>query len=219
MRTADVCPTCSTYTNALCVIFDGPLLTTLDIAPNDDLDTALVKIEAWAAGLTLTGGANISDEAYSATWDGNTLVGASKNALYDKINAIDTELAMLGGFAIEQTIKVSVTALNIKMLGDTPVPVPITVSAGEQIVVKDILYIATYTAPAHDTNPLVVGYVGGGDVDATVDLGFTSDINRYAPVSAYDGTPNAQLEIRGTNSVATGNSPVDVYITYQLLTL
>lgn len=49
MRTADVCPTCATYYNALCVIFDGPFLSTLNIPANTDLDTALVQIEAWAS--------------------------------------------------------------------------------------------------------------------------------------------------------------------------
>jgi hypothetical protein len=48
MRTAAVCPTCATYTNALCVIYDGPLLTTLDIHPQDDLELILAKIESFA---------------------------------------------------------------------------------------------------------------------------------------------------------------------------
>lgn len=55
MRTAEICPTCATYINALCVLFDGPLLETLNIEPLDDLDTALVKIEAWASALEGTG--------------------------------------------------------------------------------------------------------------------------------------------------------------------
>lgn len=48
MRTASVCPTCSTYENALCVIYDGPTLTTLNIQSQDDLQTILSKIETYA---------------------------------------------------------------------------------------------------------------------------------------------------------------------------
>ena len=49
MRTSDVCPTCSTFTNSLCVIFDGPLLTTLGINPLDSIDVALNKLDVWAS--------------------------------------------------------------------------------------------------------------------------------------------------------------------------
>ncbi|NNE33301.1 MAG: SGNH/GDSL hydrolase family protein [Winogradskyella sp.] len=37
-------------------------------------------------------GANISDAAYGVAWDGDTTEGASKNALYDKINELDERL-------------------------------------------------------------------------------------------------------------------------------
>lgn len=46
MRTAQICPTCATYTNAKCVIYDGPFLTNSGIAPLDDLETALGLIDA-----------------------------------------------------------------------------------------------------------------------------------------------------------------------------
>ena len=53
MRTAEICPTCATFTNALCVVFDGPFLETLNILPMDSVDAALVKIEEFAASLVL----------------------------------------------------------------------------------------------------------------------------------------------------------------------
>lgn len=47
MRTAQICPTCATYVNAVCVLYDGPdVLTNININPNDSLDTALVNINA-----------------------------------------------------------------------------------------------------------------------------------------------------------------------------
>ena len=45
MRTAAICPTCATYENAICVIYDGPGLTNIEVAPLDDLTTALLRID------------------------------------------------------------------------------------------------------------------------------------------------------------------------------
>jgi hypothetical protein len=44
MRTAAICPTCATYINALCVIYDGPGLTNINVAPLDNLDDILQSI-------------------------------------------------------------------------------------------------------------------------------------------------------------------------------
>lgn len=44
MRTAEICPTCATYTNAVCVIYDGLYLTNTDIDPLDPLDVIITKI-------------------------------------------------------------------------------------------------------------------------------------------------------------------------------
>lgn len=55
MRTAAICPTCSTYENALCIIYNGEYLPALDIEPLDSLQTALEKIDV-AIGLAGTSG-------------------------------------------------------------------------------------------------------------------------------------------------------------------
>ena len=44
MRTAAICPTCATYENALCIIYNGPYLSNIDVAPLEDLPTILSKI-------------------------------------------------------------------------------------------------------------------------------------------------------------------------------
>jgi len=44
MRTAAICPTCATYENALCVLYNGPYLANADINPLDSLEVALGKI-------------------------------------------------------------------------------------------------------------------------------------------------------------------------------
>lgn len=46
MRTADICPTCAVYYNALCVLYNGDYLGELDLEPLDSLEVALEKIAA-----------------------------------------------------------------------------------------------------------------------------------------------------------------------------
>lgn len=122
MRTADICPTCSTYINALCVLFDGPLLTTLDIAPLDDLDTALVKIEAWA--LSVNALATVVDTPYGPGWDGSTDV-PTQNAIYDAfvpyegaISAGATRVVVGTGTGIEGTSAFEFDGNQINVSGD-----------------------------------------------------------------------------------------------------
>ena len=44
MRTAAICPTCATYENALCILYNGEYLTNTDIEPLDSVEVALQKI-------------------------------------------------------------------------------------------------------------------------------------------------------------------------------
>jgi len=44
MRTAAICPTCATYQNAACIIYDGLYLSNLNVNPLDALDVILGKI-------------------------------------------------------------------------------------------------------------------------------------------------------------------------------
>jgi hypothetical protein len=46
MRTAAICPTCATYENAVCVIYNGPTLSNINVPPLTDLQTALGSINA-----------------------------------------------------------------------------------------------------------------------------------------------------------------------------
>ena len=46
MRTASICPTCATFENALCVLYNGPYLPYTGISPLDSISVALAKIDA-----------------------------------------------------------------------------------------------------------------------------------------------------------------------------
>lgn len=52
MRTAAICPTCATYENAVCVIYNGPTLSNINVPPLTDLQTALGSVDASVASLT-----------------------------------------------------------------------------------------------------------------------------------------------------------------------
>jgi len=53
MRTAAICPTCATYENALCIIYNGEYLENIDVTPLDSLETALVNIDTVVGEITI----------------------------------------------------------------------------------------------------------------------------------------------------------------------
>jgi len=67
MRTAAICPTCATYTNAVCVIYDGPYLSTLDIAPLTNLDTIIQTIDEVIGALPTPTLQQVSDAGNTTT--------------------------------------------------------------------------------------------------------------------------------------------------------
>lgn len=53
MRTAEICPTCATYTNATCVIYDGDYLSCTGISPMDNLQSILELIDGTICTLSV----------------------------------------------------------------------------------------------------------------------------------------------------------------------
>jgi hypothetical protein len=84
MRTAAICPTCATYTNAVCVIYDGPYLSNLDIDPLTNLDE-IIRIINEKVG-TLQPALGFVPERLSNK-STNTSLGTS-NTLYPTQNAV-----------------------------------------------------------------------------------------------------------------------------------
>lgn len=77
MRTAEICPTCATYQNALCIIYNGGYLTNLDIVPLDSIETILAKIDA---NFVPTTGATAPTN--SAIYLGQQHLDSTNNQLY-----------------------------------------------------------------------------------------------------------------------------------------
>jgi len=77
MRTAAICPTCSTYENALCIIYNGEYLTNIDVNQLDSIETAIVKINNNVVPLTGT-----VPPVDSATYLGQLYVDTAAPTLY-----------------------------------------------------------------------------------------------------------------------------------------
>ena len=77
MRTAAICPTCPTYENALCVIYNGTYLSNIDVAPLDNLSAILGKINTKLVTLSGT-----TAPSTSATYLGQTYLNTTKSMLY-----------------------------------------------------------------------------------------------------------------------------------------
>ena len=77
MRTAAICPTCATYENALCIVYNGPYLTNIDVNPLEDLESVLDKINTNLVPLSGT-----TAPSTSATYIGQTYMNTAKSMLY-----------------------------------------------------------------------------------------------------------------------------------------
>jgi hypothetical protein len=77
MRTAAICPTCATYENALCIIYNGPYLTNIQANPLEDLQSVLAKINTNLVSKTGTTAPTIP-----ATYLGQTYLNVAKSMLY-----------------------------------------------------------------------------------------------------------------------------------------
>ena len=77
MRTAAICPTCATYENALCIIYNGPYLSNINVNPLEDLPTILGKINNNLVPLSGTIAPSIP-----ATYLGQTYLDTTTKLLY-----------------------------------------------------------------------------------------------------------------------------------------
>ena len=77
MRTAAICPTCATYENAKCIIYNGPYLTNIKVNPLEDLESILAKIN-----INLIPRTGTSTPVNAATYLGQTYLNTAKSMLY-----------------------------------------------------------------------------------------------------------------------------------------
>ena len=121
------------------------------------------------------------------------------------------------------TIKVSLSAAQVGNIGTTPITA-ITKASGTVINVISAIAKLTWGSVAFDTNNLNLGFASGAPdlfnwssfLDETADALQTAS---STALTANDIVENEDLKITGTDSVAVGDSTVDIYITYEKITL
>lgn len=121
------------------------------------------------------------------------------------------------------TRKISLTAAQVKTLGATPIDAIVAPGAGKVINVLSVIANLVYGTTAFDANDVTIA-VDGGSTLATLTslLDSVADTAKRGALSApvdNDIVANAKVVIGGTDSVATGDSPLDIYITYEVVTL
>lgn len=133
------------------------------------------------------GGGSISDAAYSADWNGDTTAGASKNALYDKIETI-----VAGGldFALDSS-----TSGNIVYVGcSDDIQTAITAaSAGDTLMLGS----CTYTVGTQITVGKALKIVGQGSGNTIITSGATALTSIFTTTA--DGLQIKGVSFRGTD--------------------
>ena len=191
MRTADVCPTCSTYTNALCVIFDGPILTTLGVNPLDSLDVALNQLEIWATTVGVTNTLSEWAQVSGTRLAGNLIVSigdydATSNNTNITINDINQTIAISGNITNVNSI-----AFDTAPTAPTEVPGLLHWNAVEDTL--DILANGVHYQLGQEMSPLVRNMTG-------------VTITNGTPVM-FAGTLGASGRVLVTPAVADGSIP------------
>jgi hypothetical protein len=146
----------------------------------------LVPVKVAADG-SVGGGGEISDTAYSSDWNGDTTAGASKNALYDKIETI-----VAGGldFALDAS-----TSGNIVYIGcSDDIQTAVTAaSAGDTIQLGS----CTYTISSAITVDKALTFIGQGRFSTIINTG-TDEIQHIK--STADGLRIYNIGFIGTKS-------------------
>ncbi len=128
-------------------------------------------------------------------------------------------------FNTEITSKISLSAAEIKTLGTTPIDAIAAQGAGTAIIIKNVFVKLTWGSVAFDDVPVVIDIDGSnGSWQIAKILARTADNVKRASypsstVSGDDILENTKVTISGTDSVATGDSTLDAYITYEVITL
>jgi hypothetical protein len=219
MRTAAICPTCATYTNAVCVLYDGPYLSNLDIAPLTDLEEVIGIIDAKVATLEPLLGFTPENVANKST---NTSLGTS-NTLYPTQNAVKTYVDST--MSVKQ-VKVSLSSAQILTLGSVPVTLVAAQGAGKVIIPVSVVMNYNFVTSAYSTvtNLFITSSSSPTSITRSGVLAFVSDACTFdAPINSGASnalTGNEALTITTTGGNPTGgDSTLDVYVSYIVITI
>lgn len=130
MRTAAICPTCATYINALCVIYNGPNLTNTNVATLDNLETIVQKINN---NLVPIYGSGLPSN--SAVYEGQIYIDNATGEIYIAI-ATGGGPADWVELALQSAIPPTPSLADVLLVGNTSVT---------PIVIQNLLVAPTQT--------------------------------------------------------------------------
>jgi hypothetical protein len=208
MRTAAICPTCATYTNAVCVLYDGPYLSNLDIAPLTDLEEVIGIIDAKIGTIPAPIGYTPENVANKST---NTSLGTS-DTLYPSQNAVktyvDTEIAAIPIPDLEQVTSVNnATTLGIYSVDDL---VLTTVQAGLLIDVSDGPVVTLQNIFANISANLTsnkLSFTNGAPLN-TVNIKATNIASSVKNIELPNASGTFALSVNSVGASTTGNVSV-----------
>ena len=121
-----------------------------------------------------------------------------------------------------QQIKLSLSAAEINNIGTTPILAIAAPGASKFIKVLDVTGRLIWNSVAFDNNIISLANTANG----TYYLSLSSTLVQtgdYMEIGGINGTPktavNSAVFIEGTDSVSIGDSTLDLYITYEIVTL
>jgi len=173
MRTAAICPTCATYINALCVIYDGPGLTNIGVAPLDNLDEILQSINDNLVPIYGSGA-----PTNSAIYEGQIYIDNATSEIYIATNtgggAGDWEQ-----LALQSAIPAAPSLDDVLTVGNT---------STTSISIQDLLVSPTQIVTIQPTNVFIE--------DTGLDLQVAYSVNN---IIAEDVSTGDQLQINIDN--------------------
>jgi hypothetical protein len=117
---------------------------------------------------------------------------------------------------------VTLSAGQIKAIGTTPIEIIPAQGAGTVINVLSVTYNFNWGSVAFDSNVIDIGYNGGNTYTFNGFYNVSKTANStetFQNTNSIVHSQNTAVEISGTDSVATGDSTIDVHLLYEIVTV
>ncbi len=131
----------------------------------------------------------------------------------------DNQLANPSGLI---TVKVSLSAAEVKTLGTTPIDAISSPGVGKYISIFALQFVYTAFITGYDDNAITLEYPGAINISSSgtgLINGISSLVKEGSPSLNYQVPSNNKVVIGGTDSVITGDGTVQVYIVYRIVNL
>jgi hypothetical protein len=222
MRTSQICPTCTTYVNSLCVIYNGTYLSNINASPLDTLDKILTNINSSVGAVntsittlnssvtTLSGNVALKESSSNKSNDGTFNSGVPSATLFPTQSAVATYVAA-NTPTLDQVLiagDISTIPLNIGNTLTTPTELS-TIDSGT-IILDSAL---SDTSTTYQSTGIVINNISNTDQmvinfnknNQTIDFPSTSGtlaLTSSIPPPGWELTGNSGT-VSGTNFIGT----------------